>query len=260
MSLSNPTLVNPSTRRFEWSGGKGVLQYYDRETKQNRLQPLPFRFIVLDQLNTIAGFSKQDQSSIWANEVRDLKKDELYTRTKRGPIEAGLYEHLNQTMKRGGKFCKSVYLAYELNGNWVIGNFRAYGSALGAWFDFTKAYSVEQGMVVMTRGAQQEAGTGPYFPPAFSWQKWDEGSFQVAVQLDKQLQVFLSSYLTTPKVDEDGQSTEAMQPASSEVVHPVTQPAATEPDDPAPNDDQHGNDPVIEVDEDESINLDEIPF
>lgn len=280
MSLSNPTLTNPATRRFEWAGGAGELRYYDRETKQTILQPLPFRFIVLDQLNTIAGFSKTDQSSIWANEIRDLKKDELYTRTKRGPIEAGLYENLAATTKRGGKFAKSIYIAYELNGNWVIGNFRAYGSALGAWFDFLKGYSVEQGMVIMTRGEQQEAGTGPFFPPAFRWEKWEDGAYQICVQLDRQLQAYLSAYLATPKVDEDGQGTEtagqtagyatpeqqadfaarqaAGQTQAGATPNPAA-PAAQTYADPGPQPGQV-DDVVIEDIGDEPINLDDIPF
>lgn len=252
MSLSNPTLTNPATRRFEWAGGDGVLEYYDREAKQTHAQPLPFRFIVLDQLNTMAGFSKIDQSSIWANEVRSTKTDELFTRTKRGPIEAGLYENLTQTIRRGGKFAKSIYIAYELNGNWVIGNFRAYGSALGPWFDFTKAYSVEQGMVVLTRGERKEAGTGPFFPPAFSWQKWEPGDFQVALQLDKQLQAFLSAYLAAPKVDEDGRGTEIVHTVETATVTP---PIEKDDDTPPANPDK-----VIEDVGDEPINLDDIPF
>lgn len=272
MSLSNPKLINPATKRFEWAGGAGILQYYDREAKVSVDQPLPFRFIVLDQLNTIAGFSKSDQSSIWANEVRDLKKDELYTRTKHGPIEAGLYENLATTVKRGGKFAKSVYIAHELNGNWVIGNFRAYGSALGAWFDFTKAYSVEQGLVVMTRGEQKEAGTGPFFPPAFNWQKWNDGDYRVAIQLDRELQTYLSSYLAAPKVDEDSQGTETTAQtagyASPEQMadYEARRAAAAAP---APETTPPYQDPLPEPGREDTvindlggqpINLDDIPF
>jgi hypothetical protein len=88
MSRSNPTLTNPANRRFEWAGGAGELRYYDRETKETIVQPLPFRFMVLDQLNTMAGFSKSDKSSIWANEVRDTKNDVMFTRTKAGPTRS----------------------------------------------------------------------------------------------------------------------------------------------------------------------------
>lgn len=260
MSLSNPTLTNPAVRKFEWKGGPGKLVYYDKETKQAYDQPLPFRFIVLDQLNTVAGFSKSDQSRVWSNEVRSIKDDTLYTRTKNGPIEAGLYAELGATVKRGGGFCKSIYIAFELNGNWVIGNIQAYSSALGPWFDFTKVYSVEQGMVIMTRSELVE-GTIPFYPPAFAWERWEDGAYQICVHLDRQLQTYLSSYLAAPKVDEDGQGTETTSQApgyatpeqqadyeARRVGTNTTQPAPVK------------NDLIIEDIGDEPINLDDIPF
>lgn len=267
MSLSNPTLTNPAVRRFEWKGGAGRLVYYDRETKQNYDQPLPFRFIVLDQVNTIAGFSKRDKSSIWANEVRNIKEDTLYTRTKNGPIEAGLYDELAATSKRGAGFCKSIYIAFELNGNWEIGNIRAYGSALGPWFEFTKVYSVEQGMVAITRGNFVK-GEISFYPPSFAWQKWDNAAYQIAVDLDRQLQSYLASYLIAPKIDEEGQGTETINqapgyttPEEQKHFDNLKSAGLTNNEvyqDPAPAPGKE--DLVIEDIGDEPINLDDIPF
>lgn len=259
MSRSNPTLTNPSTRRFEWAGGVGVLRYYDRETKETIDQPLPFRFMVLDQLNTMAGFSKADKSSVWATEVRDIKNDVMYTRTKAGPIEAGVYSELAETTRRGGKFAKSIYIAYELNGNWVIGNFRAYGSAMTTWFDFAKGHIVDQDMIIMTRGEQIDGGTGPYFPPKYEQQPCSAEEDKVAQQLDKQLQAFLSVYLATPKVDEEGQSTEAGREFAGSKTsdqEATTAPVADNRPLPKPGEE----DVVIEDIGDEPINLDDIPF
>jgi hypothetical protein len=265
MSLSNPTLINPAVRSFEWGGRDGVLTYYDRQTRETHEQPLPFRFIVLDQLNTIGGYSKRDQSRIWANEVRNLKEDVLYTRTKNGPIEAAIYSELKETTKRHGSFCKSIYIAFELNGNWAIGNFKAVGASLGPWFDFTKAYSVEQGMVVMTRGDFTD-GDIAFYKPNYEWQKWEDGAYQVAVQLDRQLQAFLSASLSAPKVDEDGQGTEAGNAAPGYATpeqradYETRRAAAANNgyEDPLPT---PGNeDKIIEDIGDEPINLDDIPF
>lgn len=266
MSRSNPTLTNPASRRFEWAGGAGELRYYDRETKETMTQPLPFRFMVLDQLNTMAGFSKNDKSSIWANEVRDVKNDIMFTRTKSGPIEAGLYSELAETVRRGGKFGKSIYIAYYMNGNWVIGNFRASGSAMSAWFDFSKGRTVEQGMITMTRGEQIDGGTGPYFPPDYAQHPCTPEEDNIAGQLDTQLQTFLSQYLAARKVDEDGQGTDAgnatpgystpEQRADYETKRAAAANGGYQDPTPAPG----KEDVIIEDIGDEPINLDDIPF
>jgi hypothetical protein len=265
MSRSNPTLTNPANRRFEWAGGAGELRYYDRETKETIVQPLPFRFMVLDQLNTMAGFSKSDKSSIWANEVRDTKNDVMFTRTKAGPIEAGKYAELAETSRRGGKFAKSIYIAYSMNGNWVIGNFRCYGSAMTTWFDFSKGRTVEQGMITMTRGEQVDGGTGPYFPPAYAQHACTPEEDNIAGQLDIQLQTFLSQYLAAPKVDEDGQSTDASvanpgyATPEQRADYEQRRTAATDNyEDPLPKPGKE--DTIIEDIGDEPINLDDIPF
>ncbi len=86
MSRSNPTenLTSPCKHYFEWDADKGAFKYYDKEKKENVEVPLPFKFIVLDELNTIKGFYKEKKSSFWANEIRDTKKDILTVRTKLG--------------------------------------------------------------------------------------------------------------------------------------------------------------------------------
>lgn len=257
MSRSNPTLRNPSTRRFEWAGGAGKLQYYNPEDKQTYEVPLPFRFMVLDQLNMVTGYSKSDQSSIWSNEVRNTKEDIMFTKSGKGPLEAAVYNELFQTIKRGGKFTKSVYIAFIDNGNWRIGNFRAVGSSLMPWFDFTKHNSIDEGTVVMTRGEAQTAQTGTFFAPIYTWQKAEPGENEVATALDRQLQIYLSTYLSTPKVDEDGQGIPEPELATPEqkADYESRRAAATVPAPAAQVDDV-----IINDIGDEPINLDDIPF
>jgi hypothetical protein len=263
VSLSNPTLTNPAEHFFEWAGSKGILQWYDKENKKNVLVKLPFEFIVLDQLSTITGYNKQAESGFWSNEVRNTKKDELYVRTKQGPFEAGLYEDLTQTMKRGGKFCKSIYLAHKgPGGTWIIGCFKASGSALSAWIEFTKRYNVGEGKIIMTKGEQQDAPTGPFSPPEFKWEKWDNTEYEVAVELDKELQIYLSQYLSAPKVDDDAHGIDEPPKATNEQQADFDNrraglsKSAADDGDPGPE----KPDVVIEDIGDEPINLDDIPF
>lgn len=205
MSLSNPTPTNPAQHFFQWAGSTGKLQWYDKEKKVNVETRLPFEFIVLDQLATITGYNKTTESGFWSNEVRSTKKDELYVRTKAGPFEAGLYENLTQTAKRGGKFAASIYIAHKIGDEWVIGNIKAHGSALSAWIEFTKANrgATTSSKISMSRGEVQEAPTGEFYPPVFTAEPWEEDEYKAALELDKQLQIYLSQYLAAPKFDDD---------------------------------------------------------
>lgn len=199
MSRSNPTLQNPAQHFFEWKAGEGKLQWYDKEKEKNVLVKLPFEFLVLDELHTVTGYSKQDESGIWANEVRYIKDEPLYVKTRRGPIEDATYSELKQTNRKGGKYAKSIYLAHKIGEEWVIGNFKAHGSAVSAWIEFSKKYHTQDGKIIMTRGKQEEAQTGPFFPPAFEWVRSTAEENEIAIDLDKELQVYLSQYLKTPK-------------------------------------------------------------
>jgi hypothetical protein len=247
MSRSNPTLTNPARRQFQWSGSKGELTWYDKVTEQRQTVPLPFEFMVLDELAMITGYNAKDQNSFWSNEVRNISKDQLFVRTKRGPFEAGLYQTLTQTLKSGGKYTKSIYIAFNLDGKWDIGNIRVTGSALGEWIEFGKKYRVENGKVTMAKGdAKQTPMNLTYYPPAFTWDHSDQDDDQQALLLDKMLQVYLKQSLNVVR-DEEGREAEYDGQAA-----PVQrgETAAAVP----------GDDVVIDDISDDPINLDDIPF
>lgn len=205
MSRSNPTLTNPAQHFFEWKGGAGKLQWYNKEAEKNVEVRLPFEFLVLDELATITGYNKRDESGFWSNEVRNIKKDTLYVKTRRGPFEAELYENLTQSLKSGGKYAKSIYIAHKgEGGQYMIGNLKAHGSALSAWIEFSQKHAVETGKVVMKRGEVQHTPKGDdYYPPVFEWAQTEEAENEEAIRLDKELQIYLSQYLAAPKDGED---------------------------------------------------------
>jgi hypothetical protein len=73
MSRSNPQdhLQNPATRWFEWNGERGEIRYYDKELKKNVEVPLPFTFLLLDEVATVRGWHDPQRLGYYANEVRD---------------------------------------------------------------------------------------------------------------------------------------------------------------------------------------------
>jgi hypothetical protein len=268
MSRSNPTLTNPAEHFFEWAGSKGVLQWYDKENKRNVQVKLPFEFWVLDELSTITGYSKQNESGFWANEVRNVSKDELFVRIKKGPFEAGLYANLVQTRAKGGKYAKSIYLAHKIGDDWVIGNFKASGSALSAWIEFSKTLqrgALDVGKVTMTRGDQQDAPTGPFYAPVFEYAKATDEENVKTGELDRELQIYLNQYLSQPKGDEalDGALDDDADKATPDQAgdYEDMRAKAKKPQ-PAGDDGDPGfvPDEVIEDIGDEPINLDDIPF
>jgi hypothetical protein len=267
MSRSNPTLTNLAAHFFEWKGGEGKLQWYNKETEQNVPVKLPFEFMVLDELATIKGYNKAMQQGFWSNEVRNISKDTIYVRTKNGPFEAGIYNNLTQTRSKGGKYAKSIYIAHKGEGGaWMIGNIQATGSALSAWIEFSKTHAVETGKITMKRGAKAESPVGEFYPPEFSWSKITDEEDAEAVKLDKELQIYLSQYLAQPKGDEDqlelaedfhevGKATpeqvaefEKRKASHSRSAKQESEPLPTEPDE------------VIDDIGDEPINLNDIPF
>jgi len=197
MSLSNNTdQPNPATRFFEWSSEKKTVKWYDKEAKENVFMQLPFTFIVLDMLSTVKGFSDADQGGIWANEVRDTRKDVLTVRTKRGIKAQGLWKEDIKNVVEGARYCRSVYIAYkDDDGELVIGNFQMQGAANSAWIEFTK-YTKVYGIGVQVTGAvERKKGSNTFFEPVFAAIPANEATIEQAIELDKEVQEYLKNYL-----------------------------------------------------------------
>ena len=150
MSRSDKTLNtekpnSPCVRYFEWAGSKGQLKWYNKETKENIFVTLPFRFLVLDQLNTVTGYDKKTDSSFWSPEVR-RNSDPLYVH-KRGvalPLCIGPWRDIKEIAPRGAKFTKSVYIAFkDDDGELKIGNLRLSGAAISGLSDDAIAKNIQ---------------------------------------------------------------------------------------------------------------------
>lgn len=204
MSLSSPTLQNPAEHYFEWKGGDGHIEFYDREKKERIKVPLPFEFIVLDQLNGVTGWSDQDNNSIWSNETRSTR-DDFTVRAGKRILWVGPYKNeqgINQVAGLGGKYLKVIYIAHKNRaGELIMGRISLTGAALNAWIDFAKAHAVDTGKVSITGKSEEKKGATTFQIPTFQWSKWTDEEYQSAIILDKLLQSYLSQYLTAPKYD-----------------------------------------------------------
>lgn len=199
MSLSNPKVKHPVSSWLEWSGSKGKFKMYDKEKKENVFFEKTIYIIVLDELTTIKGFSKQAQSGIYSNEIKNLSKDILDVRIHNGKhIVSGLYAGIKGKLE-GGKFAKSVYAAMiqvtkeETTVEMI--NISLVGSALGAWFD--ARIDTDSGKVIELHPSADKLKNGStiYYAPKIKINVVREDILEKCKSMDVRLQEYLSHYL-----------------------------------------------------------------
>jgi len=208
MSRSNNTeLHNPATKFYSWNGDKGGFRYYDKEADAGKDEkgnekkglnievPLPFRFLVLDCISTIKGFSDADQSGFWSNEIRDIKKEEFVVRNKKGICAKGLYENvINDRNCNGARYVQSIYIATKEGDKLVIANVQMIGAALSAWIEFRKKNKIYEGAIAVDSMIEGKKGKTVYQIPVFSMLPVTQTSNDAAMALDKELQQYLTLY------------------------------------------------------------------
>lgn len=228
MSRSRPqadSSQNPAKRWFEWGGARGVVHYYDKAAKETREVPLPFTFLLLDQLATIGGYQKSSNSGIYANEVRDTRTDVLVVKSYKGGAELanGLYAQIKghiTSKSVGGHFVANCYIAFRgETGALQIGAIKMKGAALGAWMEFSKAHRHEmyEKAIAITGSVEGRNGSNVFRVPTFALK--DVTSQQTsadATALDETLQAYLDSYLQRNTRDEDASRAHDEPPSDDE--------------------------------------------
>jgi hypothetical protein len=219
MSRSNPTdgVRNPATRWFTWAGGgdQGYVEWYDRDTEQRVKVDGPFTFLLLDELSTVKGWHEASESSIYANEVRDLRQETLVVKSfKGGELAAGLYADIrDKIVAKGGHYHGSVYIAYKEGDELKLGNLGLKGAALSAWMEFKKSAPSKKGAdgkslkayfvdaVTINGYVDGKKGGTKFRTPTFALKPVGEDTNQQALALDAELQAFLADYLKRPKAE-----------------------------------------------------------
>lgn len=243
MSRSNPTdgVRNPSTRWFEWAGGDdgGFVRWYNKDTKQDVKIEGAFTFLLLDELSTVKGWHEPSESSIYANEVRDLRQEALVVRSfKGGELASGLYTDIkDRIVAKGGHYHASIYVAYKDGNELRLGNLGLKGAALSAWMEFKKASPAKKDAngksvraffvdaVKITGYEDAKKGATNYRIPKFALIEVQESTNQQAVALDAELQAFFSDYMKRPKTEaskpqpQNGHSEEEPPPPSGPARH-----------------------------------------
>ena len=203
MSRSNSDLetqlVTPCKKFFKWSSQNKMFEFYDKETKKNIPQPIPFTFIVLDSLVAVGGFSDSEQAGYYSNEVRDMMKDPFAVRLgKKGVVCTGLY---NDKIKGHAEmeFVQSVYIAYKEGDKMEIGNIHFRGASVGAFFEFKKANDLMKIAVNVSSTVEGKKGSVTFNMPVFKALPLSDASDASATALDVILQEYLVKYFKKQK-------------------------------------------------------------
>jgi hypothetical protein len=203
MSRSNPSQndPNPATRFFEWQGEQGVVRHYDKDAKQNVVHPLPFTFLLLDELASVRGWHNASNSGIYSNEVRDTRTDIMVVKAfKGGTLAEGLYKDIKDRINtQGGQFHANCYLAYRAEpvGMLSIGSLKFKGAALRAWMEFRKAHrgDLYKRATNITGYDEGKNGRIIFRVPTFELKDVSPATDAAAVELDAILQQWLTGYL-----------------------------------------------------------------
>lgn len=226
MSRSNPAAhaPNPARRWFEWNGEHGRIRYYDKEANANVDVPLPFTFLLLDELASVRGWHEASKSGIYSNEVRDTRTDLMVVKSFKGGLLAeGLYKEIKDRVNRlGGAFVANCYIAYKHEGALAIGSLRFKGSALGAWMEFRKEHrrALFEQAVDVVNFTEGKKGRITYRMPVFALKACSPETQDRAKALDVQLQGWLTDYFKRRTSDRTEAPSEAGEPEYPETELP----------------------------------------
>ena len=190
--------TNPSTKFIEWKSNDKGFSYYDKETKENVAIPLPFKFLVLDELHTVKGWNDASSSQINSNEVKFISRDEMVVKPFKGnEIAKGLYKDIKEKIKAaGGHYVKSVYCMLE---DGSIANLQLKGAACQSYGDFTaKTRSrLTDEWVVVAKAIDGKKGAVKYTTPDFTFDKsLSESESDLADEAFNTLEAYLKTYLS----------------------------------------------------------------
>lgn len=167
--------ANPAKKFYKWVGEHKKFSYYIKETKENVLVDLPFRFVTLGRpLFCVKGFNEKLNIGLYSNEVRSVK-DEMTVRyfDKNQPIIAkGVWADVKEKADVvGGKYHLSIY-GYDLENHEII-NIDVKGNGIGEWGELFKKCSQRLAdEIVIVKGFKDgKKGSVKYTYPTFELER-----------------------------------------------------------------------------------------
>ena len=189
--------ANPSTKFLDWKSNDKCFEYYDKERQEKVSVPLPFKFLVLDELHAIKGWNDASSSGIFSNEVKFISKEVMTVKPFKGnEIAKGLYKDIKEKIvSAGGHYVKSIYIMLE---DGSLANLQLKGSAVQKWGEFTQKTRnrLPDEWVQVTKAIEGKKGAVKFFTPDFSFER--SITEDEAMQADEAfniLETYLKAYL-----------------------------------------------------------------
>lgn len=176
MSTSNrrnavgPARSNPSTKFIDWKSNDKNFSFYDKEKKENVSIPLPFKFLFLDEMHTVKGWSDPCECAIFSNEVKYISKEVMTVKPFKGnEIAKGLYKDIKEKIKAAGAhYVKSIYIMLE---DGSIANLQLKGASCKSWGEFTQKTKsrLPDEWVEVANFLEGKKGAVKYYTPVFKF-------------------------------------------------------------------------------------------
>jgi hypothetical protein len=161
---------NPATKFIEWKSNDKCFNYYDKDAQKNVEIPLPFKFLVLDELHCIKGWNDASSSSIYSNEVKFISKEVMTVKPFKGnEIAKGYYKDIKEkVVAAGGHYTKSIYVMLE---DGSLANLQLKGSGVQKWGDFTQKTRnrLADEWVIVASAEDGKKGAVKFSTPSFSF-------------------------------------------------------------------------------------------
>ena len=197
---------NPATMFIEWKSNDKAFEYYDKETQKKVSIPLPFKFLVLDELHAVKGWNDATSSGIFSNEVKFISKEIMTVKPFKGnEIAKGLYKDIKEkVVAAGGHYVKSIYIMLE---DGTLANLQLKGSSVQAWGEFTQKTRkrLPEEWVIVKTAKDGKKGAVKFSIPEFAFERSlsDAENEQADACFDI-LEAYLKAYLvkSEPVIEE----------------------------------------------------------
>lgn len=205
-------IKNPATKFLSWKSNEQCFRYYDKNKSENVAVKLPFKFLFLDQLQSVKGWSDALSGQIISNEVKTVSDQEItavcYHKNNKGEsvkttIAKGLYKDIKDAIvSAGAKYHKSIYIMLE---DGTLANIQLKGAGVaewGAFFNSNKKRLADEWIVVAS-AKQGKKGAVKFTTPEFKFERsLTESEAEQADSVFDELDAYLQQYLKKPIVSD----------------------------------------------------------
>jgi hypothetical protein len=203
---------NPATKFLNWKSNDQNFSYYDKEKTENVKIELPFKFLFLDQLQSVKGWSDALNGQIISNEVKTVSDQELnvvcYHKNVKGEqakttIAKGLYSNIKDAVvSAGAKYHKSIYIMLE---DGTLANIQLKGASVKEWSEFfnkNKSRLADE-WIEIESAKEDKKGAVKFWTPVFKFKSsLTEIESKMADETFDVLDNYLQAYLKSKNVNE----------------------------------------------------------